>query len=211
MKTYHFVLLFSLLLFSVSFSAGVNINECNDSDAIINLPEAYFVDTNLVGAPNLHYSGFNACILINSSDVIVDCQGFSITNNGTVNAVGILAYNSPSTVLSNITIKNCPDISNGYVHSIGLLYANNSTITNVSVSNATSNGIMLFSVNDSHVTYANSSNSSYGIILSYSNNNSVSDIVVANNTASGVLVNFDSTMNSLNSIYAYNNSPALQY
>lgn len=119
------------LLFS--FAYATDINSCES----INVPGNYVLTTNLNGSgitagPQL--SG-NTCVRINSSDVVLDCNNYAITVNGTIDTYGIIVYASNSSRISNITTKNCL-ISNV---SIGIYSANSSSI--ILMNNTLSNGI----------------------------------------------------------------------
>ncbi|MFZ5500655.1 MAG: hypothetical protein ACOY58_01915, partial [Candidatus Micrarchaeota archaeon] len=103
------VFLFGLLIISAAFA--VNISSCSAPEAVITAPGTYTVNASLSGAPNAGSNG-TACILIASDDVILDCQGFSITHDDSAGTSGILLNRTPHPK-DNITISNCDIIDYG--------------------------------------------------------------------------------------------------
>lgn len=90
----------------------VDVGGCTN----ISYPGYYVLTQNLAGAPfGLDFESSSleldsACIIIESSDVILDCGIYNITNDGTTNATAIAINGSSSGVLQNITIANCSRI-----------------------------------------------------------------------------------------------------
>ena len=103
----------------------------------------YTMTANGVGAPNPIGAvplATRACVIIHSSDVVFDCNGYNITNNGTTTAAGIAMNDT----YNNITVRNCPSISNysADFFSSGITYGGgggpeNSTFRNLTVHNNT--------------------------------------------------------------------------
>lgn len=90
-----------------------NVSSC----MVIDTPGAWKLNTDLTGALDDDIGPFEgACILIDASDVVLDCDGHSITRDGDIGpkTVGILAYDN-----SDITIMNCPGVS-GYRYGVVL-------------------------------------------------------------------------------------------
>ncbi|MFH1393589.1 MAG: right-handed parallel beta-helix repeat-containing protein [Candidatus Micrarchaeota archaeon] len=105
-----------------------NISECE----IISSPGDYRLNNNLTGAPiSAAPQGGTACIKITSSNVLFDCNGYNITNNGTGGTTrAIIALSG----LTNVSVRNCPRLAD---YSYGLEYYNtdNGFIDNVSAFN----------------------------------------------------------------------------
>ena len=101
---------------------------------LITASGTYAMANNFTGAPNNASeisSPSNACVKIASSNVVFDCQGYNITNNGTTGTTyGILLNGS----LTNVTVRNCPVISN-YTYGVYAYQSNNSVFTNDSAYN----------------------------------------------------------------------------
>jgi hypothetical protein len=68
--------LFVLLLLA-SPALVTNVSTC----PILSVADTYVLNTSLTGAPNLD-SGVSMCIILAASNIVLDCNGFSITNNG---------------------------------------------------------------------------------------------------------------------------------
>ena len=129
-------------------------------------------DTTLCpGVYNIPDSGAEGVIIINASNIVLDCNGATI--NGTLTGSDYGIY---SRSFDNVTIKNCNAMN--YQHGIELEMSSNSTITD---NNLSSNryGIYLFSSDDSIITNNNANSNRYkGIGLADSSNN-----LVTNNNA----------------------------
>ncbi|MBI5224033.1 right-handed parallel beta-helix repeat-containing protein [Candidatus Micrarchaeota archaeon] len=101
--------LFALLLvLSVSFSTGV-------SGCTVLTADSWTLSSSIGGLslpPNSNpapYDGFTSCLLINESNVLLDCQDNWINGSGTPgdgNSIGIM-IGSASTPLTNVTVRNC--------------------------------------------------------------------------------------------------------
>ncbi|MCI0503073.1 right-handed parallel beta-helix repeat-containing protein, partial [Candidatus Micrarchaeota archaeon] len=145
---------------------------------IITSPGLYVQENNYTGAPNpFPPGGGYACVHINSSDVIFDCNGSTITGNGTSLTAGIAvtAYPAP---LTNVTIRNCPSIS-GYEDGVLSDSIENSTFYNVTAHN----------------------NTLYGFYLSDGANNTVADSTAYNNSDAGFYIADASDTLANNSAY----------
>ncbi len=126
---------FGLLL--VSFvGAASPVTSCG----VISTNGTYVLSNDLTGASVTSVPVFTAtCIWIDSSDVVLDCNGHSVTNDGTTGlTVGIIAMGDHQ----NVTIENCPSVS-GYQYGVGLDYADYSTIKNVTAHNNRDAGIYI--------------------------------------------------------------------
>ena len=130
-------------------------------------------DTTLCpGVYNIPDSGAEGVIIINASNVVLDCNGAIINGTMTGSDYGIYSRD-----YDNVTIKNC-NVMN-YLHGIELEMSSNSTITDNDLS-FNSYGIYLFYSDNSTVTSNNANSNRYkGIGLASSSNN-----LVTNNNAS---------------------------
>ncbi|MBU0528091.1 right-handed parallel beta-helix repeat-containing protein, partial [Candidatus Micrarchaeota archaeon] len=142
------------------------ITEC----ILIDAAGTYQLANNLVGAPidatELVYIDW-ACIKIDASDVLLDCNGYNITNNGTLNA-GAIVTNATSTLdYTNITLQNCPAISD-YEIGVYSQYMNSSVIRNLTVHNST-DGVQGF-----------------GFLMSYSVDTNISDNEISDSGSYGI-------------------------
>ncbi|MFN7991320.1 MAG: right-handed parallel beta-helix repeat-containing protein [Candidatus Micrarchaeia archaeon] len=162
-----------IILASISYS--IDVTECQ----AITANGTYNLTSPLSGA-NISASPVAgvACIKIASSNVSLDCNGFNITNNGTANAIGILLNGS----ITNVTVKNCPQIygySNGVYLNTG---SNGNTIANNTVINSTTTGYLIQGSNGNNLTnntFINSTaTSGVGFAVNSGSNN-----VLINNTA----------------------------
>ncbi|HSB46385.1 MAG TPA: right-handed parallel beta-helix repeat-containing protein, partial [Candidatus Bilamarchaeum sp.] len=108
-----------------------------------------------------------ACVRISVSNVILDCNGFAITNNGTA-GLTIAIYTSS---VSNVTVMNCPALSQ-YEYGVYAFGTNNSLFTNITAFNDT-DGIFIgsFSSNNTVSNSTSRNNSNEGISVGSANNN----------------------------------------
>ncbi|MBN2122559.1 right-handed parallel beta-helix repeat-containing protein [Candidatus Micrarchaeota archaeon] len=175
-KNYAFtaaILLF--LAFSASFA--IDVSSCNTT---INASGEYVLTSNLSGA-GISVTGIDqvaeACILIQASDVSIDCNGYNISNNGTSDAAGIAANGTASSTYTNITIKNCPSID-GYFSQVILNHTANGSIQNVSAHNSAAVGVYLIYTSGTNLTNSTFYDVDYGAYIYKSNST-----FVANTTA----------------------------
>ena len=129
---------------------------------VITAPTTYVMTTDFIGSPNnASPIGGYACVMIASSNVTFDCNGFNIT--GTSNATptyGILLNGS----LTNVTLKDCPGISD-YTDGIYVLNSTNTVLSNDSVLND-SDGIYISNSSSTNINGTNSTdNTDFGIVM----------------------------------------------
>src|SRR5262249_52779087 len=109
--------LWDVLYFNVTYLAPTPVSTCS----VINTPGVYSLGSNLAGAPNPGSSvSINACVLINTSNVLLDCNNFNITNNGTAGSTTAVLVEK----VNNVTVKNCPGFSQ-YTHGMYVQASNN--------------------------------------------------------------------------------------
>ncbi len=169
---------------------------------IINSSGVYKQGGNYIGAPNNASPLTNfTCVEIAASNVTFDCNGFTITNNATAGTTyGILVNGS----LKNVTVQNCPGISN-YTYGIYVYQSNNSIITNSTAYNNTNCGLSIYSGSNNSITNSIAyNNAQYGFCLITSSGNNITNSTAYNNTNYGFDVSSSSNDTIANSI-AYNN------
>jgi uncharacterized repeat protein (TIGR01451 family) len=90
---------------SSNYTIVQNLTAC----PVITSEGSYQLAADLFGAPNLYEgSGTYACIVINASNVDVDCAAHSVTNDGATSTARAIAVNgSDSAFLTNVTVRNC--------------------------------------------------------------------------------------------------------
>jgi len=140
------------------------------------------------------------CIIISSSNVILDCQGYNITSDYSVSGI----YSDQQ----NSTIKNCNinvgDNSGGY--GIEFLNVNNSIIENVTINTSYYGTFLSSSSNNTLTDITSSSNSQMGIYLtSGSNNNTLTNITSSSNSQMGIYLTSGSNNNTLTNITSNSN------
>jgi parallel beta-helix repeat protein len=151
---------------------------------IITSPGVYTQTMNYTGAPNdaSPLSNFT-CVKIASSNVVFDCAGFNITDNGTSGTTyGILLNGS----LTNVTVKNCPNIS-GYYNGVYSLTSSNATFSNLSIYNAF-NGVELNASNSSSISSVQTRVDNTGFNLDTSSYNTLTDTAALGNGAKGYYI-----------------------
>ncbi|MBU0497168.1 MAG: right-handed parallel beta-helix repeat-containing protein [Candidatus Thermoplasmatota archaeon] len=121
------------------------ISECQ----YISVPGRYELSNDLSGVLN----GSNTCLIITSQNVSLDCNFHSITNDGTSDAIGILADGYLYSTPTNVNIMDCSDVS-GY-----------------------SKGVQFYTVSLSTIQNSNFHDNEYGLYLL----STCHDIILANN------------------------------
>ncbi|MEW6034976.1 MAG: NosD domain-containing protein, partial [Candidatus Micrarchaeota archaeon] len=159
------VLLAILALAGISFTAS--ISGCQQIDNVTDT--TYALANNLVGA-NISASPFggNACLKIVSSNIVLDCNGYNITDSVGTTSYGILLNGS----LTNVTVKNCPRIFD-YSYGLYSYRTKSSAFYNNSARNSGSTGIYLDETNESLFVNNSVNGSTYGFYLSSSHDNSL--------------------------------------
>ena len=128
------VLAILLMAGSVTFAA-TGISSCQN----ITAPGEYNLTDNLT------HSGFNVCVDIQSSDVVLDCDGHSISDGDY--GLGIHVGVPGTTVLSNVTVQNCEVYNEGV--GIGMTRVSSNNVINNTLHN-NNHHIQLIFVNDSN-------------------------------------------------------------
>jgi parallel beta-helix repeat protein len=180
-----------------------NISEC----FVISAPGSYALGNSVVGAPfNVSEVAFVnwACIKIASSNVEFDCNGYTITNNGTASAAGIVINGTLSGGYTNVTVRNCPAVSQ-YEYGILGRWVNDSIFDNNTAHSNDNTGFRLGYSYYNNLTNNRAYNSSKGFHLS---SNADSNLL-ANNTVynvSSFSFQIQSKNNRLINNTAYNSS-----
>ncbi|MBI5227157.1 right-handed parallel beta-helix repeat-containing protein, partial [Candidatus Micrarchaeota archaeon] len=163
---------------------------------LIHISGNYNATSNMVGAPiNATELGGvagvpSSCIKIAVSNVTFDCNGYNITNDLSGTTYGIL-LNGSST---NISVKNCPLISN-YTTGIYVYQTNASVFDNNTMSN-NSIGISLTDSYQNNITNTLAAFSlNYGFSLSGGSNNLLQNNNATNTSSYGFLAASSSTDN----------------
>ncbi len=164
-------------------------NNITFTETTLNCGLALSADITLTN--NLTSNG--SCFAIRTSGLTLDCNGYSLTGNGT--EYGIIANYTTGT-----TIKNC--LLYNFSSGVLLNYTNGSTIHNVTAMNNNYSGIYLGFAFANNITYNTiSSNKNYGIYLEGSNYNNLT-----NNTANNNLNNYGIGLSNANFTRIVNNT-----
>ncbi|VVB83056.1 Periplasmic copper-binding protein (NosD) [uncultured archaeon] len=193
-----FILLFLILFIPNGKSwAGTgatfyNCSGCDDCSAAIGNASAgatIFLNTSLTWINQ-------TCINFgNKSNVIFDCQNYSIQGNGSARSIFYGVYLSS---VNNNTIRNC-NISSFY-NGIELSFSNNSILTNINLTNHSHYGLELSSSNNNTLTNLILNNiSNAGLYLQQSSYNNLTGIVT-NFNSYGLALQSSSNNNILNKI-----------
>ncbi len=180
-----------------------NISVC----PVITSPGGYQLQANLAGAPNAipGPGGLNAaCVVIDSDDVYLDCNGYTVTNDGTATATALFVNGTAANHLANITIENCPGMHD-YEYGAFLYYTEDSLVQNSSFYNNSQIGLSLRLTNDTNITGTEAYNNSYGYIIFGSDGNLLNGSFAYNNTIAGIGL-ADADGNALISNFVYNNT-----
>jgi parallel beta-helix repeat protein len=135
---------------------------------VISAPGTFNLTNDLNGAPNSVSTPVSAtaCVKITASDVVFDCDGHSITNNGTAGTTYGILLDGP---ISNVTVQNCYGIS-GYSYAADAYESNSSLFTNDTASDSDYGFYLQSSNNDDLTGNTANGNSQYGVYLQKSNN-----------------------------------------
>ena len=183
------VVLLILAIAGLSFSVGVG--SCQNITSSAGNP--YTLTTDLTGAP-IGFPFFQfTCIYVNSSNVILDCAGHKITNDGTAGATGIVLIGS----ITNVTVKNC-NIS-GYSTDLGIS-SDYSVVQNSSFNNDTSGSCIELGSSNSNISNNSFASCTYGGVGVSGNSNRIN-----NNVGDGIVLTGSSSFNVIYNNF-FNNS-----
>ncbi|MEM7464543.1 MAG: right-handed parallel beta-helix repeat-containing protein [Pseudomonadota bacterium] len=199
--------IFTFLIFLLTFSlARAEVTICTEIDSVpftITMPGKYCLKQNLVNTTDPAPSFLAGAIEIESHNVTVDLNGFSLTNDlaGPANRMnGIVAFHT-----QNVTVRN------GHVEGfstavlLGGLFAERSTVENIRANNSNYRGMFVVGkdsiIRNNHVTNAgpgDMDSASTGITLVFGENSVVEGNVVSwiseTASASGIAVGYGASV-----------------
>jgi len=165
-----FVSVILILVSAGGVGAVTGVNSCST----LSTPGVYVLNQDLTSS--------NTCITIESSGVIFDGAGYSITGSGSSN-YGIYVYKS-GTTLTNVTVRNV--VVTGWSYGILYYYAENGNIRDTNASNNNDVGIYLGYSIYNNLTNNTASNNNYGIYLYSSSSNNITGNTATNNNLEGI-------------------------
>ena len=198
MKSY-LIGIFAVLAFLIP-AAWAPMNNC----PTITTSGLFLMYTSSIGASNNAYPlAGSACVKIEASNVIFDCNGWTITGLGaTGTTYGILINGS----LTNVTVRNCRRVAN-YTYGIYVLRSSNINLTGDAAYSNTNAAIMLNSSDNGTITSSTgASNSGYGIYLLSSNSNAITNTSGTSNSSVGMYA-LSSSNNVISKSSAMNKRP----
>lgn len=170
-----------------------------------------------------------ACINIESNDVELDGNGYTITGSGLGRGIKVDSYNS--SYIYDLTVQNfnycfyfvsnsnntlINTIANNSQHGFYFYSSSNNILTNNTANSNSDVGIHLFSSFNNNLINNMASNNYNGIFLYSSNNNSLINNTVLNNSPMGImldsysnnntLINNSANLNNQNGIYLFRSS-----
>ncbi len=200
----------SLVNFNVSSDYGIlQANNTLSSCAEIDSSGYYDLGADLTGAP-IDASSVSdiswACIDIDTSDVVLDCKGHTITNDGTADAAGVVVNGTSAIPLANITLINCPEVS-GYEKGVYLLNSSDNNLTNNTANNNTEYGFCIYFTDSSDFVENTAYNNSFkGFGLYSSNNNTMTSNIAYDTLFEDGFYLSSSNNNTLTNNTAYSNN-----
>ncbi len=199
---------------ALTTSDSITISSLNLTSGCVELTGSgrYGLGSDLTGA-NITTASRTACINIAADNILFDCNGYSITNNGTANAAAIVALDR-----DNITVRNCKNLS-GYDEGIYLdntanseissnhphdntdgIYlrggSNNNLISSNNPYNNSENGIEIFSSDNNNLSFNNIFGNNDGVYISWSSGNSIIRNHLNDNSDDGIEIRYSLTWGS---------------
>lgn len=191
----------NVIIFNISSFSGYAVSSVTNlvtCDAIT-APGYYSLITDVWGADTAITN--TTCYPITVSNIVLDCAGYNITNNGTAGITyGIYVNDS----ITNVTVQNCPGISN-YTYGIYLNETENITIINSSIYNANNTGILVYHSKYINISSTHASDNLAGLIFDFSNYSQVINSVFSNNSIYGIAVYGGSNNNIIANNTAFDN------
>jgi hypothetical protein len=178
---------------------------------VISAAGTYVLAENAFGAPKF-INGVadvdKACIVINANNVDFSCGGYNISNSGigsVTNAAAIIVKGQNDLARTNVTIKDCANIS-GY--KVGV-YIHNSTrdyVRNVTVHNASGPAFFANSTTESSFTDTRAIIASLGYTVRQSTGINITGGIARNTTEAAYKIVLDSNRTLIKDSIAYANS-----
>jgi parallel beta-helix repeat protein len=158
------------VLEGVQFVASTNVSSCSD---LVTAGVTYTLNTSITGNQST-----DICMNISADNIILDCQGYSITGTDQRNDKIPLSTGIYSNATKNITIKNC--IVTNYTEGLSWENVNASSIVNSMFNSNNYSGVVIISSFDGILTNntASYNNVYYGIAIYDGSNN----FTLTNNT-----------------------------
>jgi parallel beta-helix repeat protein len=204
------ITILALLLAGGAGAAGAaTISSCTE----ISGPGEYVLDRDIVASSSTTLG----CIFINSSNVVFDGAGFTISTDGLndllgfVSGVTVEGATAPNGVftenrLINVTVKNL-NLKNW---TMGIRYHNatKGTIENINATNNHFDGIILEHSSSNNTISGNivKFNGFYGIDIDNSNNNMISNNIANSNFNAGIYIEHNSNNNTIRGNTANSNT-----
>ncbi len=183
-------ILFALLALSNASFALTEIDSCG----YLSTPgETYILNSSLSGEfPDIN-SGYDVCLVINASSVVLDCDDLTLSSSLALSNIGILVYDADSVVVKNCSLT-------GYSEGIHLYSSEYGRYENNYIYNITPIGIGIYADNNSHsnVLFNNIVNRTLGGYDIRSNNNTLVQNVVFNYSGGTTSIGFGITGNDNN-------------
>ena len=155
---------------------------------LISASGTYIQDTNYLGSPHDNGDGTETCVKISASNVVYDCNGYQIRNDGPSTSQKYGVTIDPG--LDNVTIKNCAyigSLTHGYGYNDGIHVAD---ATNVTIENTTAidnnRGIYLNGSIDVLVTGTVMDHNDHGIYIQNGHDIEVRNTELSNNDHYGI-------------------------
>ncbi|MBR9703926.1 carboxypeptidase regulatory-like domain-containing protein [Candidatus Pacearchaeota archaeon] len=206
-------IIFSTILISLFLISAISaVRYISGCQTLSSSGETYILNQNIVQNSN------SDCLKITRPNIILDCNGKSITS--TRNIIGVLVDNSNS-----VTIKNCYiDVGSGIGgYGINIIDSdntkilentlnnqymglsahgsNNVRIENNIINNNARNGIYIISGSSNIISGLQATNNLIGLQLYYSSNNLVKDSIITGNIEQDTLISANFPPFSLNNIF----------
>jgi len=163
--------------------AGI-VNSCGTLLSSSTLSSDVILDSNITAT----------CFSIESDNVVLDCEGHSLTKSANCTAGGGTTFGVWIDSRTNVTVRNCTIF--GFSRGIQLDSTSGVNITNNTLINNTERGITVHSSRENTVHHNSFSNCSKCLLLQYSADNFFDYNVFANCSTSAAYLEFSSNNNS---------------
>ena len=152
--------------------------------AAITAPGSYSLSGNAAGEPNSAAEiagGAMACVKIGASNVLFDCNGFSVAGDGSATTSYGIALNSSAT---NVTVQNCPSVQ-GYTTGVEASGVNGTILSNITSANNGQGFFLNSTGNNTFIFDVATNNSGSGFTITTGSNSVVSQSNSTNNNGYG--------------------------
>jgi parallel beta-helix repeat protein len=173
---------FILISTVLALGEEISISNCSVLDEE---GKTYVLAEDIINSTN------TVCMNITANNIILDCQGHTISGVDASDSFGIWVYRDSETT-TNITIKNC--ILTDWDVGLFIYNSNSNTLSSITANNNI-DGVAIVYSDYNNLTDITANSNIFGVHFEYSDYNNLTDITANNNTGAGIHFEYSNSNN----------------